>query len=68
MVMLLNLRNAVQSAKSILPDVENKLSIGIRNSKVSLQIYNILLPITLLKWMSLSITSINLFSTETDVQ
>ena len=30
MVMLLNLRNAVQSAKSILPDVKNKVLIGIR--------------------------------------
>ena len=38
-VMLLNICNALQSAKSILPDVKNKLSIGIRSLTTSLQYF-----------------------------
>jgi len=39
MVMLLILRNAVQSAKSIVPNVKNKLSIGIRKSNYKFTIF-----------------------------
>ena len=39
MVMLLYLRNAVQSAKSIAPDVKNKLSIGFGSLITNLQYF-----------------------------
>jgi len=62
--MLLNLRNAVQSAKSILPDVKNNQS-EFRSLIINLQ-YFVTDYVTEID--DLSITSINLFLTEIDVQ